>query len=105
MFPRQKLKNLAYHRRARIRTIELRRKENSAGMLLIADSLQLLDWTVSQWRATKLPASLAMLPLQILGKPGLSQCFKPMERIVRGSLVILAIARQLDRAKEPASRS
>lgn len=96
MYPNRELKDLARLRGARIRSIEHRRWENSESVRRGAQTLRLGDWAVAQWRATRLPADLAMVPVTLLlhriNQPR-AQCVR---RSLRCALVVLALARQLD---------
>lgn len=97
MYPRRELKYLAYLRRRRIRSIDQRRKESCDSVRRIAKPLRLIDWTISEWRATRFSVSLAMLPVGLLLHLYDRGRLKSAQRILRGGLVVLAIARQLDR--------
>lgn len=97
MYPRGELKDLARLRKGRIRTLDRRRRENCDSIRRVDGPLRLLDWTICEWRATRQPASLAMVPVEYFLHRSDQSSLESVHRILRGALVVFAIARELDR--------
>lgn len=97
MYPRRELKDLARLRKERIRSLDRRRRENCDSIRRVTSPLRVLDWAVCEWRATRQPASLAMVPVEFLLHRADQSRLKSVHRILRGALVVFAIARELDR--------
>lgn len=96
MYPRRELKYLAHIRMRRIRSIDKSRRESCHIVSRVASPLRLIDWAMVEWRATQLPARLAMLPVgHFLSRPGHASS-KSVHRILQGALFVFAIARKLD---------
>lgn len=97
MYPRQELRDLARLRAARIRSIEQSRGECRAIASRLASPLGLLDWAVAEWRATRGPVRLAMVPVEFFLERLDPSRRQSVRRILQGALFALAIARRLDR--------
>lgn len=96
MYPQRELKDLARLRSTRLRSIERHRQANCDSLRQVASPLLGFDWILSTWRATQLPASLAMMPVEhLLHRLDPSQ-LESAQRLLRGALLTLAAARKLD---------
>ena len=97
MYPRRELKYLAHVRMRRIRSIDQARRESCKTVHRVTSPLRLLDWAVLEWRATRFPVSLAMVPVGLLlNKRSDPSRLKSVHRILRSALLIFAIARKVD---------
>ena len=97
MYPHRELAALARLREARIHSIEQRRRAHCTRLRHAVSPLRLLDWAVSEWRATEFPATLAMLPVESFLRSSEPDRLVSAQRLLRSALVVLAAARHLDR--------